>query len=300
MKDPKTGREYRKSVSTKPVIKKKVKSDHIHQGYQPSYVDHRSSSLTPGTGYQPGVRTPAQQYAPLHSDRLPGIVPLDEREGKSTDKKLPTILDWAKNCPVTYAEKLKYDEMNLPIWVWANISEILASRTGLSPDMPCGELEARLQHLLCVLQITLVHSEKTDFNSHGWTVASIYSKRVQQKLDRGIDTWETFGRFGNDPHPSEMFAAKTEADRKLPPRKKDGFRTDGFRTGSERASDRPKRLCPTWNSCNVERKCQYLIDNPSAGKCAFRHECSYCIEKKYGNFGHQRTFCSKRRGAHED
>ena len=59
----------------------------------------------------------------------------------------------------------------------------------MSPALPTGELEARLQHLLCVLQVTLVNSEKLDLNSKGWTMASIYAKRVQQKVDRGLESW---------------------------------------------------------------------------------------------------------------
>ena len=290
VKDPETGREYRHAVPAKPSKKKQqVRTDVTYQQCKPYHVDHRTSSETPGTGYKHGSRTPLQ-CAPNLQDRFPGIIPLEEKEGKSTDKKSPTILDWAKNCPVTYAEKLKYEDMNLPIWIWAYISEILSSRTGLSPDLPRGELESRLQHLLCVLQIALIHSEKTDFNSHGWTIAGIYAKRVQQKLDRGLDTWDSFSRFDNDPHPSEMFAATTEADKKVQHKKKD----DRF---GGRGGDKPKRLCPTWNICDVERKCQYLVDNPSVSKCAFRHECSYCIEKKHGNHQHQRRFCAKRRAA---
>ena len=161
-------------------------------------------------------------------------------------------------------------------------------RTGLSQDMPRGELEARLQHLLCVLQVTLIHSEKSEFCSTGWSIASIYAKRIQQKLDRKLDTWDSFGRFGHDPHPSEMFAAKTEADTKAPAKKKGE---------ADRKSGRERRMCPTWNNCETQRKCQYLVDNPTATKCLFRHECSYCIENNHGQQNHQRRFCAKKRAA---
>ena len=124
-------------------------------------------------GGRRGVRTPSHTR-PSATDRIPGIVALENRDGKHSDSKIPTVVDWARNCPVAYAEKIKYDELNLPMWVWAFVSEILSSRTGMSPALPTGELEARLQHLLCVLQVTLVNSEKIDFNSKGWTMASVY------------------------------------------------------------------------------------------------------------------------------
>ena len=289
--DPVSGREYKCVVpASKPSDRSSKQQGHSSGQHRERRVDHRTIRESPETGHRRGLRSPS--FSRHHdSERVPGIVPLQEKDGKSDDKKTPTITDWAKNCPVAYAEKIKYEDMNLPIWLWAYVSEILSSRIGLSPDMPKGELEARLQHLLCVLQVALVHSEKTDFNSKGWSIASIYAKRVQQKLDRGLETWDDFKRFGHDPHPSEMFTAKTEVDKKVPPRKT---------REEERPAGSGKRQCSTWNNCQVERKCQYLVDNPSATKCNRRHDCSYCQEKGYGTFNHQRHFCKKRRDAGEE
>ena len=288
VKDPHTGREYKRAMPTNQSSSNRlrVQAASISPQHGLRYADHRAASGTPETGYRSGRRSPTDGRTG-HHERIPGIVPLEQKEGKIDDRRAPTIIDWAKNCPVTYAEKIKYDEMNLPVWVWAYVSEILSSRTGLSPDMPKGELEARLQHLLCVLQVALIHSEKSDFNTKGWTIASIYAKRIQQKLDRKLDTWESFSRFGHDPHPSEMFAAKTEADSKAPKKKDDG------------KFERGKKMCSTWNNCEVEKKCQYLVKNPTA-RCFNRHECSYCIEKNHGIFSHQRRFCAKRRAAGDD
>ena len=289
--DPETGREYKQAVPSKPAkSSKQLVSGSGH--HITRHVDHRAASETPETGHRRGMRSPSRSQQHV-SERVPGIVPLQDKEGKSDDRKTLTITDWAKNCPVAYAEKIKYDEINLPIWVWAYVSEILSSRSGLSPDMPRGELEARLQHLLCVLQVALVNSEKTDFSNKGWSIASIYAKRVQQKLDRGLETWEDFKRFGYDPHPSEMFTAKTEVDKRAPnPNRK--------KKEEEKPAGAAKRLCTTWNNCEVERKCQYLVDYPSATKCNKRHDCSYCQEKGYGTLNHQRRFCKRRRDAGDE
>jgi hypothetical protein len=286
--DPVTGREYKQAVTAKPG---NIKRDQYQSGHQ-RFTDHRLESETPGTGYRHGMRSPSRTRT-RKSDRVPGIIPLDTKEGRSDDKKAVTIVDWARNCPVTYAEKVKFEEMNLPLWVWAFVSEILSSRTGLSPDMPHGELEARLQHLLCVLQVALVNSEKNDFTSKGWSIAGIYAKRVQQKLDRGLESWDDFHRFGYDPHPSEMISAKTEADKKVPIVKK--------RDGDKQTGNKDKKvMCTTWNNSEVEGKCKYLADNPSASRCYRRHDCSYCIEKGYGTFMHQRRFCKKKRDAGDE
>ena len=286
--DPVTGREYKEKVSAKPAEQRQTQPQVSKSSSK--YLDHRTVSETPSTGYKKGVRSPAHD-SHVNQDRVPGIIPLDSREGKPDEKKATTI-DWIRNCPVNYAEKIKLDETNLPLWVWGYLSEILAARTGLSPDMPRGELEARIQHLLCVLQVVLVHSEKSDFMNKGWTIASIYAKRVQQKLDRGLESWRDFGRFGHDPHPSEMFAAKTEADKKAPTRK---------RKEDEKPPSKDKRPeCMSWNNSEVEGKCKYLVDNPSATRCTRRHDCSYCMEKGHGTLMHQRRFCRRRRDAGDE
>ena len=291
--DPVTGREYKQAVTVNPGTNSHGQHRQSGSSSHIKHTDHRVESETPGTGFRKGMRSPSRS-GDRRSDRLPGIIPLDTKEGRSDDKKSVTIVDWARNCPVTYAEKVKFEEMNLPLWVWAVISEILASRTGLSPDMPRGELEARLQHLLCVLQVALVNSEKTDFTTKGWTIASIYAKRVQQKLDRGLESWEDFNRFGYDPHPSEMISAKTEADKRAPVtvKKKEGDKQTGNKD--------KKVMCTTWNNSEVEGKCKYLVDNPSSTRCYRRHDCSYCIEKGHGTFMHQRRFCKKRRDASDE
>ena len=132
-------------------------------------------------------------------------------------------------------------------------------------------------------------------------MASIYAKRVQQQVDRGLESWLDFRRFGCDPHPSEIISANAEAEKRLPQKKKeDKLRGNGTgsRAGSDRWQDKP--MCTTWNNSETENKCKNLIDNPSATRCNRRHDCSFCIEKGFGNFNHQRRFCRKRREAADE
>ena len=127
--------------------------------------------------------------------------------------------------------------------------------------------------------------------SKGWSIASVYAKRVQQKLDRGLESWQDFGRFGHDPHPSEMFSAKTEVERKAPGKR---GKEEGRYGGGK------GKLCTTWNTSEVEGKCKYMVNNPTATKCINRHDCSYCLEKGLGSFMHQSRFCRKKRDATDD
>ena len=100
--------------------------------------------------------------------------------------------------------------MNLGLWCWSFIAELLATRTGQADPLPTGELEARLQHCLNVLEIALQPSVPTDFDNHGWKVARLYAEKVQHKLERG-DTWLGFEqRYGSDSQPHELMAAEKE------------------------------------------------------------------------------------------
>ena len=275
--DPESGRQYKQPV-----------------GRNSKHPGNTRLAQTPAFGFKSGEHSPSSpRRGPEH---VPGIIPLSEKEGK---KESLAIVDWARNCPVAYAEKIKYDELNLPLWVWAYVAEILSSRSGLSPEMPEGQLEARLQHLLCVLQVALVNSEKTDYFTNGWSVASTYAKRVQQKLDRKLENWSDFKRFGHDPHPSEMISAKTEVDRKVPVKKKKEFEKNDQYKNEQYKTEQSKKLCTTWNTSDTQRKCQYMLDNHGA-RCIRRHECSYCSEKGYGVNVHQRRFCRKRLDAGDE
>lgn len=304
--DTNTGRSYKRPVTSAGRASSGQPPVHRPAGKHPANAhQHHSSNpqdseiITPAGRKR--VHTSLCNAGRSGDDRIPGMFQFSEREGKRADKqddrhndRQQTITDWARNCPVTYAEKITLDSMNLPIWVWGFVSELLATRTGLATPLMEGELESKLQHLLCVLEVTMVNSEKTDFNSQGWSIAKIYAKRVQQKLDRGLDTWLDFSRFGTDPHPSEMFAAKLEVERRPAPSKKKGE--------FEQNKDRKVRaMCPTWNTHEVEKQCKWMADNPNADKpCNRRHDCSYCLEKKYGSFNHQRRFCTKRRAAGDE
>ena len=114
--DPATGREYKRAVSASPppVPRQYSRSaDQHNTGH-----DRHYSSVTPQAGGRRGVRTPSHTR-PSATDRIPVIVALENRDGKHSDSKIPTVVDWARNCPVAYTEKIKYDELNLPMWVWA-------------------------------------------------------------------------------------------------------------------------------------------------------------------------------------
>jgi hypothetical protein len=79
-----------------------------------------------------------------------------------------------------------------------------------------GELEARLQHFLSVLEIVLQTTTQSDFSSEAWKVARLYHVKVQQKIDSGVYSWiQNLQQWGSATLPHELMAARAEVP--LPP-----------------------------------------------------------------------------------
>jgi hypothetical protein len=96
------------------------------------------------------------------------------------ESRVPELVRCARECPVSWTSKVTTDKLNPVLWSWAYVSELLATRTGHAPVLQDGELEARLQHFLSVLEVVLQTTTQTDFSSDAWRVAQLYHVKVQQ------------------------------------------------------------------------------------------------------------------------
>ena len=214
----------------------------------------------------------------------------DDKQGK-----MPSIVQYARGCPVSWTSKITSDKLNMGLWSWAYIAELLASRSGQASPLQHGELEARLQHYLNVLEIALQPSNSSDFENHAWKVARLYAEKVQQKVDRG-GTWLGFEqRYGSDSQPHELMAAEKELAPKVPKKQKEEAPVKA------KSSDDPpsrKRACQTWNTSTVEGKCEYEANNDGRS-CSRRHECTWCKDNGKRSLSHQRSFCRQRIAAGE-
>ena len=209
--------------------------------------------------------------------------------------KMPSIVHYARECPVNWTSKITSDKLNIGLWSWAFISELLATRTGQASSLPHGELEARLQHFLNVLEIALQPGNSSDFDNHAWRVARLYAEKVQQKVDRG-DTWLGFDmKYGSDSQPHELMAAEKELAPKVT-KKTEKEKKEEKETKIR--EENKKRSCTTWNSSTIEGKCEYEIQNEGRA-CSRRHECTWCKDKGKSSLRYQISFCRLRIAAGE-
>ena len=62
-------------------------------------------------------------------NRMPTFLPAEnERQGK--ENKVPDLLNWARDCPVSWTNKISMDKLNVVLFSWSYVSELLAARTG--------------------------------------------------------------------------------------------------------------------------------------------------------------------------
>ena len=284
--DPDTGRKVQMLSLASPGERRT--QTHGSAASTSQFIDHRLSSGLPD------CRSGRETSSSRKFERGPGFVTVgghsaEEKQGKGS---IADIVKFARDCPVAWTSKVTSDKLNLGLWSWAYMSQLLATRTGQAPSLGQGVLEAKMQHFLNVLEIALQPSNSTEFDAHSWHVARLYAEKIQNKVDRG-DTWKKFDeKYGTDSQPSELMAAKEEIGPKQPARKSVKVKDEKTDTTGSRGTG-SRRVCNTWNTSAVEGKCDFEIQYEGR-TCDRRHECSWCKEKGKRVLTHQRTFCRQR------
>ena len=169
-------------------------------------------------------RTKKQAEASVAATKLHGISPLRNRahpvppvpslqdnRGKISDANEKwSVVDWAKMCPVKYAPTCTSKNLNLPLFVWAKLAELRALSAGpIMTTLSPGELDARLRHLQCVIELVGTNSAIAEYAGYGWQLGKDYDSKVQATMDSGASDWVTFNfMFSLGPHPSFFFICK--------------------------------------------------------------------------------------------
>ena len=248
---------------------------------------HPQQHVTPQSGYN-GVQVsvPIPQHATAvgqarigtqlgdqPSDRIKGIVNLSDSEGARKPAKL---IDYVRRCPAKWCKQVKPTSMNLPVYGYGAVAELLDSMSGRSEPLSAAVQFAKLRHLRDVFEVCCINSADTEFCDYGWTLARDYALKVQDRVDQQQHSWETHTGIQSD----VLLSAQMEFPR---PAKKD-------RPKIGDSSDRDKPLCNTYNKCTTEGKCEYEVSSGRA--CIRKHECTWCRKNKKQSHKHQETKCS--------
>ena len=280
--DEATGRLYRNSSPG-------------HTSSHTRYLDSHSWGHSPVIHQQRTAvdRTPAMvRNNTVQHERVPGIVPLSTNSSEDREGKTPlSIASHARNLPMVYARSATSQNMNFAVIMYGAIHELHSSRIGITPAMPKGVLEAKLQHLMNVIHVTCLNATAADFKPVAWSVGRTYHNLVQAKVDSGREGWIDFDMLHRgSPHAAEMVGAEREHRTALTakPSQSDKF---SVKKGDKKDEKAP---CPTWNDYEAEGKCKYEAEHPGE-KCNRSHNCSFC-KKKFpaSRTFHQARFCKRK------
>ena len=304
--DNQTGRYERRQVAAAPAnpsvrSQKEVLSNDVKKASSsPQYVDHRVQHAgVAGAGVRTGkLRREERQPSYVCSDSQ------SEKRGKESN--IPELVHYARECPVSWTSKVTSEKINPVLWSWAYVSQLLSTRTGQAPALEDGELEARLQHFLSVLEITLQTTGQTDFPSDAWKVARLYHGKVQQKIDSGVYSWvQMQQQWGAATLPHELMAARAEIPIGIKANKTVQDGTAAARgagktgkNGKRDDDDLKRQVCYAWNDSEIRGKCKWEMEH--AGQTCLRmHVCSWCKFKDFKPVTHQRSFCQRKRTEEE-
>ena len=234
-----------------------------HSGFNATTVAH-SPHPAPAVGGGAG-----EQYGDQFGERIRGIVNVSGSEGVRKQNKL---IDYVRRCPAKWCKQVKPTSMNMPVFGYGAVSELIESMTGKTDQLTETVLLAKLKHLRDVFEVCCINSTDTEFCEYGWTLARDYALKVQDKVDQQQHSWETHSGIQSD----VLLSAQMEFPR---PALKDPAKANG---------DKP--LCTTYNKCTTEGKCDYEVSSGRA--CIRKHECSWCRKNKNKSNKHQETKCT--------
>ena len=236
--------------------------------------------LQPQLHQQPG--SPADFDQQLQS-KVKGIVQLCE--GGVTRKTAKT-LDHAKKCSAKWAKKATLENINLPLYTFASVSELESSLAGRSDPLPEGEILAKLRHIKNLLDVCCLNSDQSDFKCYGWTIAKDYALKVEEVVEQKIATWE---EMSAGVQTSQLLLAQMDCPKPIKPVRSNVVEVKDGKPPQQP----PKARCTTYNACKTEDKCEYELSHPDK-KCILKHECSWCKKNLNQSFKHQEWNCKKK------
>ena len=224
--------------------------------------------------------TPLQTRA----QHKPPVPHLQENRGKNSEgTERWSVVDWAKMCPIKYASTCNSKNLNLPVFMWAKLAELRALSAGaMETNLKPGELDARLRHLQCVMELVGTNSILTEYSGYGWQLGRDYDRKVQATMDSGASDWVTFNSmFSLGPHPSFVLSAKDEVEKV----------TKKIINTREDDPNKKKKVCGKFNCCKTAKRCDWEVENPNSGRCKRLHQCSYCKATHSKSVFHQAWDC---------
>ena len=225
-----------------------------------AHSPHTAQAVTGGSG---------TQFGDQFGERFKGIVNLTDSDGARKQDKL---IDYVRRCPARWCKQVKPTSMNLPVFGYGAVSELIDGVTGKTDKLTGTVLLAKLKHLRDVFEVCCINSTDSEFCEYGWTLARDYALKVQDKVDQQHHSWDTHTGIQSDVLLSAQMEFPRPAKKELP------------------KSNVEKPPCTTYNKCTTEGKCDYEVSSGRA--CLRKHECAWCRKNRKQGHKHQENKCT--------
>ena len=144
--------------------------------------------------------------------------------------------------------------------------------------MQSSVILGKLRHLKNTFEVCCQNSTSQDFTGYGWTLAKDYATKMNDEIEQGRETWQDMRL---EVKTSTLMSASMENPRPAP----------RFEPAVKKVKQTEKKeVCPTYNKCTTENKCDYEVTNPTK-TCLRKHECSWCRSNKNQCWSHQASRC---------
>ena len=177
----------------------------------------------------------------------------------------------------SYSKDVSKDNLNLACFSFGSAKHLLALSDGTLPSVSKKEFNNRLQHFINVLEISLLNSHLSDFDSPSWREARCYSERVLHDIETDYKDWLTLDR-SIDPTCWTMARQSRETSDYSSPDLSENY-----------IAETEIKKCTSWDLFRKEG-CQYEYLNPGR-KCKFVHSCVICEANGVPDMPHKAWQC---------
>ena len=192
-------------------------------------------------------------------------------------------IDFARLSSFNYINQLKPSNLNLSLFAYGSIKHLLYLSNGTLPAVSKEEFNARLQHLLNVLDLTCLDSSLAEFDSFSWKIARSYDEKILKDLEEGYKSWSSLDK-------SIDSSAWNYAVRMVPESRSNKGQGSKSQGSSQNSSQSSQKMCTTYNTFRKGESCSYKYNNP--GKvCVYVHHCSACNKRGFPNRRHKAFNC---------
>ena len=223
-----------------------------------------------------GTQTSQEDGAQVSSS-----VNIDELLSATIKCKQLRAIDFVRLSNFSYINQLKPSNMNISFYSYGSIRHLLLLSNGTLPPISKEEYNARLQHLLNVLELVCLSGSLKEYNGQSFNIAKFYDEKILQDIEFGYKTWLGLDKCIDST--AWNYAKESVSDQK-------SSQVQGAKNQQNQSQNSSQKLCTTYNTFKRGESCAFEFNNPGE-TCVYLHSCSACRQRGFNNRCHKAFNC---------